>query len=184
MKHVLSAKGISSGLLVVSLAFNVTFVATFVLRQWQHHRGEEGHEEFSGLRDLHNQLRLTEEQQEQMRQSKESLLRQVEKLQGDLATERQVLAELLTAPEPDQDAIALQLDRIADIQRLVQRAVIDHLLEERALLRPEQRETFNEIILRRVFPHGTHGPESSSGGLDRGGMPTDDGPGRREKNHD
>ncbi len=145
-------------LLIVSVGINVSFVAGFVFVKYKHHR--EGHEEDSVLIGLRGQLQLTDNQQKQIERLKNEMFNQVQNFQRDLTRQREILSELLAAPNTDQAAIMARLDRISTIQRTVQRIVVDHLLEEKKLLSPEQQEVFSQIIRQRVCPRGGHGPES------------------------
>lgn len=87
----------------------------------------------------------------------------VSAVQSLLFRARQSLWRLLTASETDMAAVSTRLDKIASLQRQVQQCVVDHLLEEKEILGPEQQQAFNEIIRRRVCACGTHGPEPLSG---------------------
>jgi Spy/CpxP family protein refolding chaperone len=156
--------------LIISLAFNAGFGTTFGVRTYRHYCGRDGHGEGTSLRNLHEVLNLTPAQAALMRSAKEKLLRQVGELRQELTAERESLAGLLATADPDRVAITIQLDKIADLQRELQRCVVEHLLEEKETLTPEQQETFNAIIRRRVCPHGGHGPESVPGDCEiRGG---------------
>jgi Spy/CpxP family protein refolding chaperone len=105
-----------------------------------------------------------------MRSAKEELLQQVGELRQELTAHREDLAEVLATADPDRVAIAAQLDKIAKLQRELQWCVVEHLLDEKEVLSPEQQEAFNAIIRRRVCPHGGHGPESLPGDCEiRGG---------------
>ena len=157
MRGILAKNSWATWLLVVSLAFNVGFIVTFLFREYGHHADRQEHGEHSGMRSLHKELGLTESQQEHMEQAKKELLGNIEVSRNELAIQRQVLAELLAQPQPDPEAISAQLDRISSLQRQVQHEVVEHLLEERELLHGEQQELFNEIIRRRICPHGGHG---------------------------
>ena len=157
-------------LLIISLAFNAGFGATFGVRTYRQCCGDGGQDPTPALLTLRERLNLTVEQETQMQAAKDKLLLQVEEVRRELTTERETLAELLAAADPDRAAIVLQLNRIAGFQQELQQQVVEHLLEEKELLGPDQREAFNEIIRRRVCPYGGRGPESVPGGCEfRGG---------------
>jgi hypothetical protein len=75
----------------------------------------------------------------------------------DLNTEREALAALLLSDDSDRDAIARKTEAIAALQQNAQQRLIERMLEERALLTPEQREGFNDVIRRRLGPREGHG---------------------------
>jgi len=149
--------------LVVSLAFNAGFGITFGVRSYQHHCRGPRHGQDASLASLHDALNLTPEQEGPMRRAKEKLFEQLDQIERAMTAERETLGRLLTATEPDKDAIGSQLDKIASLQRQVQQRVVDHLLEEKELLAPGQLKAFNEIIRCRVCPCGGHGFENTAG---------------------
>lgn len=150
--------------LVISLAFNAGFGTTFGVRTYRHYCGGNCPREGVSLRSLHETLNLTPDQAVLMSSAKEKLMRQADEVRQELMAERTKLVTLLATPQPDRKAITLQLDKIALLQQQAQRNVVDHLLEEKEVLEPEQQATFNEIIRCRICPCGGHGPETSLGG--------------------
>lgn len=150
-------------LVIVSLAFNVGFGTTFGVRTYRHHgRGGE-HGNSSARRSLHEALNLSTEQTAQMDAAREKLLGQVDELRQQLGVESEALAELVTADEPDSAAMAAQLDSVASLRRQIQQRVLEHFLEVKELLRPDQREAFDEVIRRHIFPRKGHAHASTSG---------------------
>jgi Spy/CpxP family protein refolding chaperone len=155
-------------LLIGSLAFNVGFGTTFGVRTYWHYcRGECGPAECSGRQGLLAALNLTPDQQQRMDAARARLVQQVDQLRQNLTPERDALVDLLSVAAPDRAAITAQLDKIAAVQRQIQGQVVEHLLEEKNLLTPDQQAAFNEIIRRRVCPPGGHGPESVPGASER-----------------
>ncbi len=159
-------------LLVVSLAFNLGFSATYGVRAYQGHCLCKKRAGKTCLKHVHQELKLSDEQVLQMEADMGSLFRRVGELKHELRTETEVLADLMMDLEPDRSAIALQLDKIAELQRRVQQAVVDHLLEGKAILSPEQQELFGRHIRRWIHAHagggpgggpGRHGPEGKPG---------------------
>jgi Spy/CpxP family protein refolding chaperone len=157
--------------LIVSLAFNAGFGTTFGVRTYRQHCCEGGANQGASIPATHERLNLTAEQEAQMHAAKEKLLQQVGALRQELTAERETLVGLLTFPEPDRATIASQLGKIASLQQQLQQRVVEHLLEEKALLTPEQRGTFDDIIRHRVCPWGGRGPESMPGGCELRGGP-------------
>jgi Spy/CpxP family protein refolding chaperone len=97
-----------------------------------------------------------------------------------LAQESAVLSDLMVAPEPDREAIAAQLDKLAALHAQKQEYVVNHFLRFRELLDDDQREIFAQTI-RDVFarwgarppgwggPHMSHEPRGRHG--PHGGRP-------------
>jgi len=70
--------------------------------------------------------------------------------QRAIAVKRE-LAEAISATQADRAALNAQLDRYADNQAAMQRAVAEHLLGVSAMLRPEQREAFRTLLRTEMF---------------------------------
>ncbi|MFQ5805435.1 MAG: Spy/CpxP family protein refolding chaperone [Phycisphaerae bacterium] len=144
-------------LLIISLAFNAGFGTTFGVRTYRHYCRGGGHGGGTSLGSLHEKLNLTPEQEARMNAAREELLQEVDELRRELSVETEALAELVTAPEPDRAAIAAQLGNVASLREQIQQRVVEHFLELKRLLGPDQREGFDEIIRRHIFRHGGHG---------------------------
>jgi len=174
MRCLLSRQNWLWSVLIVSLAFNAGFGTTFGVRSYRHHCRGSRHGEDAPLASFHDALHLTPDQEGSVRAAKEKLFQQLDELDRAMTTERETLGRLLSASVTDEAAIDSQLDKIASLQRQVQRRVVDHLLEEKQMLSPGQLEAFNKIIRRRVCPCGGRGPESAAGhyqGKGAGGVP-------------
>jgi len=63
---------------------------------------------------------------------------------------KQLLAALMTEP-PDRDRIAEVMEKIVARQAHLQQRIVDHLLAEKAVLRPEQLPAFNTVLRRHVL---------------------------------
>ena len=63
---------------------------------------------------------------------------------------RRLLIEELAAPTPDRKRLWEINDRINRMQIKAQERVINHLLDVKAILGPEQQEKFLSIILQRL----------------------------------
>lgn len=157
MRSLISGRNGFLFILVVSLAFNAGFGTTFGVRTYQRQRCGGGHGGRAGFGNLHEKLNLTAEQEVQMEAAKEKLLGQIDRLREELGVETAALAELVIAPHADRTAIALQLDRAASLRKQIQGQVVEHFLEVKDLLRPDQCEAFDEIIHRHIFQHGEGG---------------------------
>jgi len=140
--------------LTISLGFNAGFVTVFALRAFDHRRPPhpEPRRE-SGLGPLHDALNLTSQEQEALRASREKTRQEMEAFRRQAIAEQKRLAELVTASEPDKEAIALQLGKAASVQGQAQERLIEHLLQEKALLLPEHRASFNEFIRNHLLRH-------------------------------
>jgi hypothetical protein len=67
------------------------------------------------------------------------------------------LADLLTVPEVDMDAVTAQADAIAAVRNEIQWRMLEHLLSIREMLEPDQLESFKEFADRVLSHHGPGG---------------------------
>jgi Spy/CpxP family protein refolding chaperone len=103
-------------------------------------------------------LNLTTDQQQAVDAARAQLRQHVNELRQQLAAEREKLADLWSAPEPDDAAIAAiaaQRDKVSALRQQVQERVAAHLLEVRGLLTPDQQTKFDEAV--RHCPLGRPG---------------------------
>ncbi|MBN2448642.1 MAG: periplasmic heavy metal sensor [Phycisphaerae bacterium] len=162
MRAMIAQGGIVWILLAASLAFNIGFGAMFGVRAYE--RQCQVADEPNPPCVLVEQLGLSQEQADLMRGAQTELLQKVNELGEQVATEHDRLVGLLLADEPDRQAIDAQLDTIATLQRGIQACVVEHLIEGRGLLEPEQRGGFDRIIRVYVCPRGGQGCGQMPGG--------------------
>ena len=169
-------------LLIISLAFNFGVCIALAVQQQQPH--EQGKPRWS--RDRHDRdwlakrLNLSEEQAAAADASRDKLFKELHELGKQVGAESDVLADLLVAPEPDANAVAAQVEKIADLRSEIQWKMIEHFRGVRQLLEPEQLQTFKEVVRRCVSGPGSgdrHGrkPPDGEAGPRRfpGGTPPD-----------
>ncbi len=176
MRWLVSRYSLPWWLLIISLAFNLGFGATYGARTYSG-RGsdpvvDEGHRPDRRPRiKMPRELQLTDEQKEELADIQTDLLINVDEGRGGMRQAQRELIELLSQPEPDREAISQQLDRISEIQRRVQQHVVDRLLAEKQLMRPEQLEAFNKVIRSRLMSGRGMGRSGGRGGTGgRGGV--------------
>lgn len=154
-------------LLLVSLAFNVGFGATYGVRTCQRFCRMMSTQECATQLDQLARLELTAEQRTAMTASRERMTAEVTRLETELATARSALADQLAAEVTDRAAFTAALDRVALLQRQVQEHVLAHLLAEKELLTPAQRAEFNQIVRECVCPMGGCAAGAGPGGCER-----------------
>ncbi len=137
-------------MIVASVALNLAFVGVWLAHAIPAGMGKEAASPpvTSGRIwcPLHERLKVSDEQWKRIepclkefRQSAQSVCQDVSKL-------RLELVELIAAPTPDLKAIAAKQEDIQEGQRKMQGLVIDHLLAEKEVLTPEQRERLFTMI--------------------------------------
>jgi Spy/CpxP family protein refolding chaperone len=177
-------------ILIASLAFNAGVGVTFGVLAYRQYaaprdseRGPREREKEPGERGrgrclarLIEKLDLTPEQAAQLETAEEKMRQGIRELRRESRKENEALAELMSAPDPDREAIAAQLASIASLRGTMQEQVVEHYLDMKKLLGPDQQEELNKMI-RRVFsrggpggggPSGPRGPHHRSGCGKRG----------------
>jgi Spy/CpxP family protein refolding chaperone len=140
-------------LLIISIAFNLGFGATYGARTYGPAVGGRGPGGGSmSMVYAHEGLDLSPPQQAQIDTINEDLLAEIEGLRREIREARLTLAELLSERDIDAQAVNGELDAISATQRDAQELVIDHLIREKQVLHPDQLDAFNQIIRSRVCP--------------------------------
>ena len=160
-------------LLIISIAFNLGFGATYGAKTYGPAAGPPRRGAGLGggtmsMVYLDENLDLTPQQQAQFRLINEALITEIDALRQELREARIVLSQLLGEPQLDPQALTGQLDAISATQREAQELVVGHLLQEKRLLRPDQIEAFNEVIKTRVCPGYGMGRGGKGRGMGQG----------------
>lgn len=102
---------------------------------------------------------LTVEQKEKVEEIRRVFLPKVGRIREELRSKRHVLADLLFSDVIDKPAITQKMEEITALQIRLEEEVIDHILEEKMLLTPEQQRQFCRIIIDqfRAGGLGMHG---------------------------
>jgi Spy/CpxP family protein refolding chaperone len=98
-------------------------------------------------------IELTPEQKQKAEEIRKDFLPKVEKIRQELRQKRLHLNNFIFAQRPDMQAIEDTSREISDLQMKLEREVIDHILQEKEILTPEQQRDFYEII-KKEFEKG------------------------------
>jgi len=109
-------------------------------------------------------IALTKEQKRQVEDIRRDFLPKVEGIRQSLRANRLQLNELLFAEVPDLKTIAAKNNEILALQATLEREVIDHILQEKELLSPEQKREFYHVI-RNEFEKGGLGVHGERGNV-------------------
>ncbi len=96
---------------------------------------------------------LTADQKQKVDEIRKNFLPEVAGVRQSLREKRLELSELLFAESPDKQAVEVKSQEISNLQKDLEKKVIDHILEEKDLLSAEQKKRFHEVI-RREFEGG------------------------------
>jgi Spy/CpxP family protein refolding chaperone len=91
---------------------------------------------------LRRELSLTEDQMTQLEAQRASFDKQIDRIKVKLREKRKALMDELRASAPDTARIDQLIDEIGTLQAEMQKQAIQHMLQEKAMLTPEQREKF------------------------------------------
>jgi Spy/CpxP family protein refolding chaperone len=105
-------------------------------------------------RFLFEGLSLSREQMKAMRQKALPFRAEVDRQRAAIVVLRKELIALLRADAPDAGAIAAALARISALQEQLQKQITGQMLEQKALLRPEQQQAFLDLIERAMAQGG------------------------------
>ncbi len=147
--------------LIASLAFNAGVGVTAGVRSYQERcdRGDRPHR--GRHSDMLAGLNLPPEQLDRLRAARRAMFGEVREMHRTLREAHAALTELLLAEQPDRQAVADQITVISALKEGEQRRMIEHLLDIKADLDPEQVEAFDEILARRMArwqrPRGERG---------------------------
>jgi len=97
---------------------------------------------------------LTADQRCKVETIRESFLPRVEGIRREICLLRSELADLLFASPLARDRISAVEDEIARLQRRLDQEVIDHIVEERALLTPDQQRQFHRVVAEQFRSGG------------------------------
>jgi Spy/CpxP family protein refolding chaperone len=109
-------------------------------------------------------IALTNEQKRQVEDIRRDFLPKVEGIRQALRGNRIQLNELLFAEVPDLKIIEEKSNEISALQAKLEREVIDHILQEKELLSPEQKREFYQVI-RNEFDKGGLGVHGERGNV-------------------
>ncbi len=98
-------------------------------------------------------LDLTEAQETQIEKSKIALDKELLPLKADLDVKKAELDKLLLAEKPDKKSVYKKIDEIQTVRTKLERLKVDHRLEVRAFLTPDQRVVFDKQRSKRGMKH-------------------------------
>ncbi len=153
-------------LVMFSLALNLGTIGTLVYMRYQGKAPElaqQGPPPPLAMRALWRELNLDESQRQAVRRLFPVHHARVTEMRGELFQERQQLFDLLKAESPDQKAIRAKVQEISALQGKLEEELVDHVLEFRKHLKPEQNAAFLKLVQTRLdkalgpFPPGRRG---------------------------
>ena len=132
-------------LVLLSVVLNSAFVAA-----WLSHRlpGENCASKLEAC-CIFNTVQPTPEQREQMLPRLAEFRKRSQEQCQEINRLRRELIDLLEEARPDQQALARKQQEILEGQRKMQQMIVDELIEEKSILKPEQQKKLFELIRKR-----------------------------------
>lgn len=149
--------------LIASLALNAGVGATFGVRAYENYREPceaRGPRTHGRLTEM---LNLTPEQADRMMTARRELMESMADVRSDLREAHEGLTGLMATDQPDREAVAKQIDRIALLRGRLQHRLVGHFMDAREQLRPDQREALDTLMRRQMFPSSGHGRAGMNG---------------------
>jgi Spy/CpxP family protein refolding chaperone len=134
MKHYIRTLG-----LIFSVALNIMFVGSYAYQKLT-----------KRPTFVYEEIRLDPAQRSRMMSSRDRFLATVNQI-GNRIIELQVeLIDAVAAEPVDRSAIDAKLEQIRSQQQSMQRAVVEHLLEDKNILDPGQRKQYFAVLKQRI----------------------------------
>ena len=132
-------------LVLLSVVLNSAFVAA-----WLSHRlpGENCASKLEAC-CIFNTVQPTPEQREQMLPRLAEFRKRSQEQCQEINRLRRELIDLLEEARPEQQALARKQQEILEGQRKMQQMIVDELMEEKSILKPEQQKKLFELIRKR-----------------------------------
>jgi len=142
-------KNLRTLLFTFSIVLNLVFVGAYAAHKLSPLSGKDVRGEDLG-KPVFLELNLSADQLTRFTAERDSFHARLQEL-GQQTKEKQVeLIDLLAMSEASQQAIEAKQKEIQDLQTSVEERVIVHLQQESALLDPEQRVRFFDLIRERI----------------------------------
>jgi uncharacterized membrane protein len=142
--------------LVVSLVFNLTVVATVAVGLVVHHRPVTEHAEEMNIQDhgrhISRCIGLSEKRAKCFEAAMAGTSDEAMKIKTELDREREVLFFLLQADQTDREALKSSVERISALQGKLEILLVMGLVDSRQVLEPDEDERLLNLIRCSMKP--------------------------------
>jgi Spy/CpxP family protein refolding chaperone len=142
MKHYARTLGV-----IFSVTLNLVFLGAYAYRAWPREQ-----------RYSFEEVQLGPEQRAKMVAGREEFVAAVDRIGSRIVGLQVRMIDAVAADQEDRRAIDAAIGEIQAQQQEMQRTVIEHLLEDKRLLTPDQHSEFFSILKARVRAQGTPRP--------------------------
>jgi Spy/CpxP family protein refolding chaperone len=133
--------------IIFSVGLNVAFIGSYVY-QMLTRRPTFAYEE----------VRLDSDQRTRMMAGRDRFIASIDAVGNRIIDLHVDLIDAIAADPPDRTAIQAKFDEIRMQQQSMQQVVVEHLLEDKSILRPDQRQQFFGALKQRIRSQGMPGP--------------------------
>lgn len=133
--------------IIFSAGLNVAFVGSYIY-QMLTRRPTFAYEE----------MRLDSDQRPRMISSRDRFIGSIDRVGNRIIDLHVGLIDAIAADPLDRTAIQAKVDEIRMQQQSMQQLVVEHLLEDKGILRPDQRQQFFGTLKQRIRSQGMPGP--------------------------
>ncbi len=144
MKNKLPAFGL------VLLVINISALVTFAYQRWVQPKGGAPSVLPASRVCLEESLSLNGTQKKCLKDIRFSFGREANAVQARLLAKRRALVDEIKRETPDLAAVGKLIDEIGGLQTEIQKAAIAHLIKEKQVLTPEQKEIFFRLFENHV----------------------------------
>ncbi|MEW6363862.1 MAG: hypothetical protein AB1714_04400 [Acidobacteriota bacterium] len=128
-----------NALLIASLCLNVGFLSAFIIHiVWRSHTHSRP--------DFDPPAQAKDQFDANFSTFRDSMA----SLNEELGTEKARLVDILASPNPSQEAVQAQQDKITAVNARITKAFAEHLLRQKRLLTPEEQRQFFDFIRSRT----------------------------------
>jgi Spy/CpxP family protein refolding chaperone len=137
--------------LIILTVLNLAALGTFLFHRFKGNvQSRMDHRQGEGFEQVKQELSLSAEQIVKFQEYRKAFHAELDSLSAQQNDLRRQLIQELAATTPDRKRLSGINDRINRLQVEAQERVINHLLNVKVLLDPEQQEKFLSIILQRL----------------------------------
>jgi len=137
--------------LVILTVVNLTALGTFLFHRFRGcAQSRVGHQQVDGFEQIKQELSLSAEQITKFQEFRKAFHAELDSLSAQQNDLRQKLIQEIAAPTPDRKLLSEINESINWLQIKAQERVINHLLDVKTILGPEQQKKFLSIILQRL----------------------------------
>jgi Spy/CpxP family protein refolding chaperone len=142
MKHYARTLGV-----VFSITLNLVFLGAYAYRAWPREQ-----------RYAFEEVQLSPDQRAKMIEGRNEFIAAIDRIGSSILGLQVRMIDAVAADPEDRRTIDATVGEIRIQQQEMQRTVIEHLLQDKQLLTPDQRKEFFSILKARVRAQGTPRP--------------------------